>query len=889
MILLRKLEVHNFKQLENLKLWFPEKGSFLVEGANEAGKSSLFEAIFFGIFGRPLVGNLTDLVNFQETAKKSTVELEISAEGEVLHIFREIPKQGSQTAFLIVKTEEGKEIDRISKVKAVNERIEGSLKFDYQAFLNSCFVEQKKLGKLEEATTQERRNALSKLINLDFMLELEEKFKITLDDRNRLNSLKDREELARIREELKPLEEKLKRVERQIRLLSLKGNLENLEKNQAEIEEWKKKISLLESKKVELKNQIEALERMNSLATEIRIFLSSRQNLTNLKKQMGQVEEELEELKHKKESLPQFEVQISRLKALKKRWDRIHDLENKKRETENRLESLTGEMEKDLKKQEEFEKARKERETISAGRRELEGKKGKLEAQIKNYTVWAFILILLAFLFPFPFYLGIFPIYLLFSYLLFIPSIILFLKSQKIKGKIRVLQSEINSLLEEEQRLIGKMEVFGAKEKPLEVNQRFGGIEEEFSFLKDRNSRIEKALREALEKVRKDGESFGTPTRDEVIGQVNRLLGKLGDLKKETARIEERSNYLKNLSQEFDKQSLEEKTHGKTIQTLDPSLSMEDDSLKGKLGELQKILQQTNLNGLRTQLSELETQIGAMKGRAEIKERENQKILGELKEGCTILGLSPERVISGEALDFELLEPLDEKSVREERDYLFAERESMRKKETELSEKLGLKEFPLDYESARKEREDFEHQLVVREKAKTILSVTREAIYNQVKPQTEYHMSLIVPLLTSNRYQEVQLTDEYKIRVWDERARGYRDKEIFSGGTQDQFSLALRLAFAMATLPQERGSSPGFIFLDEPFSSSDIERTKALVELLTKGIIHEVFPQVFVISHSTVVDPEEFDYYLYLENGKIAKNTIEEIHQYPGTGNELFG
>ncbi|MCR4427753.1 MAG: SMC family ATPase [Caldiserica bacterium] len=885
MILIRKLQVHNFKQLENLSLWFPEKGSFLIEGANEAGKSSLFEAIFFGIFGRPLAGSLPDLVNFQENVKKATVELEITAEGEILHIFREIPKQGNQSAYLIVKTEDGKELDRISKVKVVNDRIERALKFDSQAFLNSCFVEQKKLGKLEEATSQERRNALSKLINLDFMLELEEKFKVSMEDKNRLNSLKEREELARIREELAPLEDRLKKVERQLKLLSLKGNLENLKRNKAEIDEWREKIASLESKKVQLREKIETLEKLNSLATEIRIFLSSRQNLTNLQKQMEAVEGELEELKKKGDSIPQLEGRISQLRTLKRNWDRIQDLENKKRETEQKLDAVAGEIDKKLKKREELERIKGEKEALNAQRKGLEEKGIELRNRAKKELALAIVFLLLAVSISLPSIFGLLPIYLLSFLTLLIPAIFFSLKSKKRKERANSIQREIQSFLEQEQKLAGKMEIFQTPEFDL----KFGGFEEELNFLRERKARIEKALNSALEKVQKEGSLLGARTRDEVVGEINRLEGKIEDLKKEVARIEDRTNYLRNLSQSFQKQSLEEEKHGKILQNLDPGIYLEEDSLRGKLAELQRNLQETKARELKAELSGLENDVGALSGRVEIKERENQKILSELKETCSILELPFEKIMNGEDIpELEALPPVEEKVIKGERDYLFAERESMRKKEAELSEKLGLKEIALDFSSARKEREDFEHQLRVREIAKQILSVTREAIYNQVKPQTEYHMSLIVPLLTSNRYQEVQLTDEYKIRVWDERARGYREKEIFSGGTQDQFSLALRLAFAMATLPQERGSSPGFIFLDEPFSSSDIERTKALVELLTRGIIHEVFPQVFVISHSTVVDPEEFDYYLYLENGRVTKNTIEEIHKYPQEEHGLF-
>ena len=47
MIHIRRLTAHGFKQLEEVDLALPRRGRFLVGGLNEAGKSTLFEAIFF--------------------------------------------------------------------------------------------------------------------------------------------------------------------------------------------------------------------------------------------------------------------------------------------------------------------------------------------------------------------------------------------------------------------------------------------------------------------------------------------------------------------------------------------------------------------------------------------------------------------------------------------------------------------------------------------------------------------------------------------------------------------------------------------------------------------------------------------------------------------------
>src|SRR5258708_19603331 len=56
MITLKRLEANNFKSLRSVTLVFPEHGTVLIEGHNEAGKSTLFEAVYVALYGKPLVG-----------------------------------------------------------------------------------------------------------------------------------------------------------------------------------------------------------------------------------------------------------------------------------------------------------------------------------------------------------------------------------------------------------------------------------------------------------------------------------------------------------------------------------------------------------------------------------------------------------------------------------------------------------------------------------------------------------------------------------------------------------------------------------------------------------------------------------------------------------------
>ena len=895
MILIKKLEVHDFKQLEDVRLWFPDRGSFLIEGANEAGKSSLFEAVFFGLFGETLVGDNPDLVNYSDLARKAAVYLEVNAENETLLVHREVSKAGKQTALLIIRGPDGREIDRISRVNTVKERIEKSLKLDQDAFKNSCFVEQKKLGQLEELKANDRRKALSKLINLDFMLKLEDDFKVFPEDRDKLQTLRDREELAKVRDELKPVEEKLKNAERRLKLISLKKALHSLRSNAEEISRWRVQAEELENSKKKIKAESETFDRLQSTMTELRLLINIKDTKDNLTRQVASVQEELESLRKKADSLPDLEKQALRLRHLQRKWDQIQELEEKTKEAQGRLNSLAQEIENLKKKEEEKERLENEKGGIQSQRQELEKALGKTCRSLKLVLTLASLFLSAPLVLALIMALGILPLYFLFSLALLIPGIYYLLEFLQTRRSLKKLRDTRGELVEAQQKLAGKIEAYSAPSITPKGAFSLKELEQTQSFWALRKKRIEDWVSFWKRKLEEMGEPYGARTRDEVIGILTRTLGRIEDLRKETLRLSERKNYLEGLTQLLEKTASEEKKHLEALFSLEPSLNLEESAMKATFQELQKRAQEMGGKELRFKLNDLESKIGNLRGMMSLKEKENQKLNEEAVQAANELNIACENIPDLE--EYPEIRPLDlaeEGSCKEERDSLFAEKEALRRKESELSEKQGLKGIPLDYQHCQKEREEWEHHLRVREKARQVLSITREAIYNRVKPQTEYHMSLILPLLTSNRYQEAQLTEDYKIKVWDERARAYREKEIFSGGTQDQFSLALRLAFAMATLPQERGSSPGFIFLDEPFSSSDINRTMALVELLTRGVIHEAFSQVFVISHSSVVNPDDFDYYIYLENGKIVKNTVEEIHGYReaelknATGETLF-
>ena len=246
-------------------------------------------------------------------------------------------------------------------------------------------------------------------------------------------------------------------------------------------------------------------------------------------------------------------------------------------------------------------------------------------------------------------------------------------------------------------------------------------------------------------------------------------------------------------------------------------------------------------------------------------------------------------------LDFSAIWPLIGYVSATEKDRLEAHYElarnrlfAARDRERRLSEELEHPGTPLDVEGCERQVHEIEEERDVCQRAARLTQEVRERIARQVLPTTERNMQLLLPELTARRYFHVRLTPpegeegqlgqlDYRIRVWDQMAGRYVAKNLFSGGTRDQCSLALRLAFALATLPQELGVAPGFIFLDEPLSAFDAQRAQALVDLLTTGVIAQQFAQIVVISHHHAFDRRAFQYHVRMEAGEAVESDL------PGT------
>ncbi|HEV8194718.1 MAG TPA: AAA family ATPase, partial [Ktedonobacterales bacterium] len=200
MILLRRLRVHALKHLRDVDIWFPRHGSVLIEGHNESGKSTLFEAIYFALYGAPLVGEdgLSSLVPHGENG--ALVGLTLSAGDTQLEIRRElklgIGKRQRHDARLVVRRGDGHK-EELHTVAAVNARILQEVHgLDGNALRNSCLMEQQALDRIEALSREAREDAIARLLGLEVLRRAAKELQPVRADETRLGSLRARLEVA---------------------------------------------------------------------------------------------------------------------------------------------------------------------------------------------------------------------------------------------------------------------------------------------------------------------------------------------------------------------------------------------------------------------------------------------------------------------------------------------------------------------------------------------------------------------------------------------------------------------------------------------------------------------------------------------------------------------
>jgi exonuclease SbcC len=126
-----------------------------------------------------------------------------------------------------------------------------------------------------------------------------------------------------------------------------------------------------------------------------------------------------------------------------------------------------------------------------------------------------------------------------------------------------------------------------------------------------------------------------------------------------------------------------------------------------------------------------------------------------------------------------------------------------------------------------------------------VLLAFRDNLVARVAPVLAEATSTLLGAMTGGRYDTVELSDTYEMRVHDQ-GQAY-DLKRYSGGESDIANLALRLAVSR-TIAERAGASPvSLLVLDEIFGSLDKGRRESVMRAL--NALAGSFRQILLITH----------------------------------------
>ena len=281
---------------------------------------------------------------------------------------------------------------------------------------------------------------------------------------------------------------------------------------------------------------------------------------------------------------------------------------------------------------------------------------------------------------------------------------------------------------------------------------------------------------------------------------------------------------------------------------------------------------QDKIRDLLEELKKLSTELSSLSRRAEeLREqiKEENKKLQEVEQKLSRLVPPelPSGIIYSEELYEETKKELD--SLREQVSSLKGQIEGIKKSIMELERRIEEnKNIEKEYKKVLSEVQELEFLEEAQSRAITAIKEVARKLREAFRPTIENYMSRVISKITNGRYKAVRLNSKFDVEVFDAVAGKFIPKDIYSGGTVDQFLLAMRLAFILSLLPHTKQTYPRFLFLDEPLASSDTQRRHNILELLTSDLA-KYFKQIILITHLDITSSNAT--IIELEEGNIIK------------------
>jgi exonuclease SbcC len=317
MMILSKLHLENFKKYTSYDIEFGE-GLIGIIGKNGSGKSTIFEAILFALYGEAKTRGNKELIRNANATTKDAVVVELEFEFESVE-------------YKVVREFRGKALSANAKfykngsltttgAKEVTSAIVKLTKMSKDAFMHTLFASQKELTSLSTLKNEERKKMIRKLLGLE-KIDFVEK-ELVEKSRELKREISAFAEVLLSDEDLHVKKEQIKSNE------VTKENLHVDEKAKSqELEHIKSREQTIKKELLEL---TKIKEHKQKVFSELELVINSKSSEI-----MNQVKlhAELHELEHKQEALNKLgnlKAEYASLQEMLKEQDKLREIQLKK-------------------------------------------------------------------------------------------------------------------------------------------------------------------------------------------------------------------------------------------------------------------------------------------------------------------------------------------------------------------------------------------------------------------------------------------------------------------------------------------------------------------------------------------------------------------------------
>lgn len=197
--------------------------------------------------------------------------------------------------------------------------------------------------------------------------------------------------------------------------------------------------------------------------------------------------------------------------------------------------------------------------------------------------------------------------------------------------------------------------------------------------------------------------------------------------------------------------------------------------------------------------------------------------------------------------------------------------------ESEIREyqKQDGKREQLEQESAalKKEADGVREEIDTRHLLVGLLEETVDSMRHRAGPNLGKSMRRLLSNLTNGRYQDMQITPDFRIRLFTSEKSDFLAPHELSGGTYEGLAFGFRLVFSQAFIKAVT-RAPQFLFLDEPFKAMDRNRIHQTLRILTR--LSPEIAQIFVLVPG--IDPA--DRHIFDEIVLTRVGVAELVHEF---------